>query len=102
MQSTLDPRSPIPLYHQLAETIRYRIATGEVKSGTVLPPLRQAAGIWGVNLHTVRRAYAELARMGVVATRVPAGTRVLSAAEGRGKPAPGARDRVSPGVAAVR
>ncbi len=93
MQPTLDPKSPIPLYHQLAETIRYRIATGEVKSGAVLPPLRQAAEIWGVNLHTVRRAYAELARAGVVATRAPAGTRVLPGTEGRSRPEPGARER---------
>ena len=93
MQPALDPRSPVPLYHQLAELIRYRIATGEVKSGSVLPPLRRAAETWRVNLHTVRRAYAELARAGVVATRAPAGTRVLPAAEGKGRPAPADRER---------
>jgi DNA-binding transcriptional regulator YhcF (GntR family) len=78
MRLSLDHRSPIPLYHQLAEAIRYRIATGELKSETVLPPLRRAAELWGVNLHTVRRAYAELARVGVVVTSAPRGTRVLS------------------------
>jgi GntR family transcriptional regulator len=69
--------SPIPLYHQIAETIRYRIATGALTPGTVLPPLREAAEQWGANLHTVRRAYGELAREGLVATRVPHGTVVL-------------------------
>jgi DNA-binding transcriptional regulator YhcF (GntR family) len=94
MQLTLDHKSPVPLYHQLAEAIRYRIATGELKSGTVLPPLRRAAGIWGVNLHTVRRAYAELARAGVVSTHAPEGTRILPAgAESRGRPVPGDRER---------
>src|SRR5262245_14160510 len=93
MQPTLDPRSPIPLYHQLAEAIRYRIATGEVKSGSILPPLRRAAEIWGVNIHTVRRAYAELARAGVVVTSVPAGTRVLHGTEVKDRPTPGARER---------
>jgi DNA-binding transcriptional regulator YhcF (GntR family) len=94
MQWTLDPRSPIPLYHQLAEAIRYRIATGELKSGVVLPPLRRAAGSWGVNLHTVRRAYAELARAGIVTTRAPEGTRVLAGgAEARRPSAPASRDR---------
>jgi DNA-binding transcriptional regulator YhcF (GntR family) len=94
MQLTLDHRSPVPLYHQLSEAIRYRIATGELKSGTVLPPLRRAAETWGVNLHTVRRAYAELARAGVVATHAPEGTRVLpGGAEIRGRPAPGSRER---------
>jgi DNA-binding transcriptional regulator YhcF (GntR family) len=92
MRLTLDHRSPVPLYHQLAEAIRYRIATGELKSGTVLPPLRRGAEIWAVNLHTVRRAYAELGRIGVVTTRAPHGTRILPGrAEKRGRPAPAAR-----------
>jgi DNA-binding transcriptional regulator YhcF (GntR family) len=73
----LQHASPIPLYHQIAEAIRYRIATGALTPGTVLPPLREAAAQWGVNLHTVRRAYVELAREGLVATQVPHGTVVL-------------------------
>jgi DNA-binding transcriptional regulator YhcF (GntR family) len=76
----LDLESPVPLYHQLAEAIRYRIATGALKPGAKLPPLRRAARTWNVNLHTVRRAYAELERLGVVETRVPHGTRVRSGA----------------------
>ncbi len=75
---SLDPSSPIPLYHQLAETIRYRIATGALKPGDPLPPLRRAAAIWKVNLHTVRRAYSELSKSGVVETRAPRGTCVAS------------------------
>jgi DNA-binding transcriptional regulator YhcF (GntR family) len=74
---TLNPRSPVPLYHQIAEAIRYRIATGALAAGAVLPPLRDAARAWGVNLHTVRRAYGELAEAGIVATRAPRGTEVL-------------------------
>jgi DNA-binding transcriptional regulator YhcF (GntR family) len=82
MRLILDHRSPVPLYHQLAEAIRYRIATGDLKSGTTLPPLRRAAELWGISLHTIRQAYAELARAGIVVTSVPGGTRVLpSAAE---------------------
>jgi GntR family transcriptional regulator len=77
MRLSLDHHSPVPLYHQLAESIRYRIATGELKPGEVLPPLRRAAKAWGVNLHTVRRAYAELAESGAVRTSAPLGTRIL-------------------------
>ena len=92
MRLTLDHRSPVPLFHQIAEALRYRIATGEVKPGTVLPPLRRAAEIWGVNLHTVRRAYSELARLGVVTTSAPGGTRVLSGGvEKADRPTPAAR-----------
>ncbi|MDM7916086.1 MAG: GntR family transcriptional regulator [Candidatus Eisenbacteria bacterium] len=77
MRLNLDPRSPTPLYHQLSEAIRYRIATGAIAAGVCLPPLRQAAALWGVNLHTVRRAYGELERLGMVMTEGTHGTRVL-------------------------
>lgn len=74
----LDPNSPIPLYAQLAEAIRYAIATGEIAADSLLPPLRTAAKQWRVNLHTVRRAYALLAEKGVVRTDPQRGTVVLT------------------------
>ena len=77
LQIDLVHDSPIPLYHQIAEAIRYRIATGTLRPGAVLPPLREASTLWGANLHTIRRAYVELAREGLVATEVPRGTVVL-------------------------
>ena len=76
----LDPESPVPLYHQIAEAIRYRIATGVLAPGDLLPPLRAAAASWGVNMHTARRAYAELARARLVESRPQSGTRVLASA----------------------
>lgn len=79
----LDPASPVPLYHQIAEAIRYRVATGALAAGELLPPLREAAAQWGVNLHTVRRAYAELTAHRVTETSAPTGTRILGAARGR-------------------
>lgn len=93
MQISLDHRSPIPVFHQLTEGLRYAIATGELATGTLLPPLRQASRLWGVNLHTVRRAYAELARLGLVVTRTPEGTEVIRN---------GAQGRTPGGVAARR
>jgi DNA-binding transcriptional regulator YhcF (GntR family) len=87
MNVALDHESPVPLYHQLSETLRYRIATGEIAAETVLPPLRRAAERWGLNLHTVRQAYAELARIGVVVTRTPGGTRVLPGRTEKPRPA---------------
>ena len=78
MQLPVDSSSPVPLYHQVAEAIRYRIATGVLKAGDVLPPLRRAATEWGVNLHTVRHAYAELAVLGLVRTDGPRGSVVLA------------------------
>ena len=89
MKLQLDHDSPVPLYHQIAEALRYKIATGAIAVGATLPPLREAARLWKVNLHTVRSAYAHLAEAGVVATRAPSGTQVLP---GAGAPAdPGGR-----------
>lgn len=77
MKLNLDPESPIPLYHQIAEALRYRVATGRIKRGDTLPSVRHAAADWGVNMHTVRRAYAELADERLVETSGPKGTRVI-------------------------
>lgn len=81
MRSDIDRASPVPVYHQIAESLRYAVATGRIRPGDALPTLRDAAGQWGVNLHTVRHAYAELARQGLVATRGPRGTTVLATPE---------------------
>jgi DNA-binding transcriptional regulator YhcF (GntR family) len=70
----IDPNSPIPLYHQIAEAIRQQIEDGELSRGDALAPLREAARIWGVNLHTVRHAYTALARDGLVKSRGAQGT----------------------------
>ncbi len=83
MKLSLDADSPVPLYHQIAEAISYRIATGNLLPGAKLPPVREAATTWGVNMHTARRAYAELAQRGLVETRGALGTRILRSAPGR-------------------
>ena len=75
---TVDPASATPLYRQLAEGLRYRISSGAVSPGSRLPALREASQWWGVNLHTVRRAYHELADAGLVEIRPPVGAFVAS------------------------
>ena len=80
-QPAIDPSSPIPLYHQIAEALRSRIESCELAEGEVLEPLREAAAQFGVNLHTVRHAYAELARQGLVETRRARGTVVRARGE---------------------
>jgi GntR family transcriptional regulator len=90
MPEPLTGGSPLPLYHQIAEAIRYALSPGRLKEGENLTPVRRAAREWKVNLHTVRRAYAELAREGLVETRVPQGSRILARAAG---PRPRAAER---------
>lgn len=86
MDLRLDPASPVPLYHQIAEAIRYRISTGDLKTGDALPPLRLAAKRWGVNLHTVRQAYSTLAELGLVRIRRPTGATVVGPRAGAARP----------------
>jgi len=83
MSVQLDHDSPVPLYHQISEVIAYRIATGRLRPGEALPAVRDAAVQLRVNLHTVRRAYAELARSGLVIIAGARGTRVADGAAGR-------------------
>ncbi len=95
MEPSIDPRSPVPLYFQIAEALRRRIEAGELAPGEALIPMREASERWGVNLHTVRHAYTALARQGLVESQGSRGTRVL-------RPGPGARRARTSAVRAPR
>jgi DNA-binding transcriptional regulator YhcF (GntR family) len=58
--SQLERVNEARLFTQIATRVRHRIAAGQLIPGDRLPSLRQAAKEWGVNLHTVRRAYSVL------------------------------------------
>ena len=75
----LDRSAPMPLYHQIVQALRWKIGTGALRAGTPLPPIRDAAEQWGVNYHTVRRAYHELASQGWVESVQGSGTQVAAA-----------------------
>ena len=55
-----------PIYVQLCEIIKSRIASGEYEPGQKLPPVRNLALESGVTPNTVQRAYSELERDGLV------------------------------------
>lgn len=63
-----------PVYERIAEEILRRVACGELRPGDRLPPVREAATVWGVNLNTAARAYALLVQRGVLETRSGGGT----------------------------
>lgn len=56
----VDFESPIPIYQQIRTSIIKAISSGELKSGDVLPSIRQLGVDLGVNMHTVAKAYSLL------------------------------------------
>src|SRR5438270_13441977 len=79
----IDPRSPIPLYVQIAERVRLAIATGALGSAAPLPSVRQLAAELRINPATVIQAYRDLESQGYVEIRHGAGTFVRELAPGR-------------------
>ena len=72
----LDTAGGVPIYLQLIEQIKYRIATGSLKADDGLPSVRTLASAQLINPNTVARAYLELEREGVIYKRRGKGTYV--------------------------
>ncbi len=85
MFDRIDPRSPTPLYEQIAGRIRVAVAAGELTEGHHLPSVRQLAATLRVNPATVVQAYRELEREGFVELKHGAGTFVRGISEERKK-----------------
>ena len=69
----------IPVYQQIVNQIRHLVASGRLTPGEEVPAIRTLAEQLVVNPNTVARAYRELERAGVLATRRTAGTYVAQA-----------------------
>lgn len=83
MFDRIDPRSPTPLYAQIATRIRVAIAAGELTPGEALPSVRALAARLRINPATVVQAYRDLETEGLVSTRHGAGTFVQDVASDR-------------------
>jgi GntR family transcriptional regulator len=64
--SASDPR---PMYQQIVDQITTKVIAGDWAAGQALPSIRELAAASRVSVITVRRAYEELERAGVIATR---------------------------------
>ncbi|MBM3907722.1 MAG: GntR family transcriptional regulator [Gemmatimonadetes bacterium] len=74
MFDRIDPRSPVPIYAQIAARVRVAVGAGELKAGDGLPSVRTLASRLRVNPATVVQAYRELETEGLVQMRQGAGT----------------------------
>ena len=66
MFDDIDPRSPTPLYAQIAARVRVGVASEELVPGEALPSVRALARTLRVNPATVVQAYRDLANDGFV------------------------------------
>ncbi len=76
MQIQISTKDGIPIYLQIVNQIKYMIASGRLKSGDRLPPVRKLAEQLIINPNTVARAYRELEGVRVLHTRQGSGVTV--------------------------
>lgn len=69
---------PTPPYEQIRRQLAQHIATGTLRPGDRLAPLRQLAGDLNLAVGTVARAYRELESAGLIEQRRGGGTRVAA------------------------
>lgn len=65
-----------PIYLQIMEQIKQRVAVGDWAEGQAIPSIRQLAVDLQVSVITVKRAYLELEREGVIITQQGKGSQV--------------------------
>jgi GntR family transcriptional regulator len=72
--AALNPKSLLPLYHQLFEILHHELTTGKWKPGDLLPPESELVRRYGVSRITVRKVLELLAREGLIVRERGRGT----------------------------
>jgi GntR family transcriptional regulator len=67
-----------PMYLQIMDQIKQKVAVGEWARGQEIPSIRQLAVALCVSVITVKRAYQELEREGIIVTQQGKGSQVAS------------------------
>ncbi|MGH9961430.1 MAG: GntR family transcriptional regulator, partial [Pyrinomonadaceae bacterium] len=70
----VDKDSKVPLYLQLEVLIRYYISTGAIQVDQRLPTVKDLAKKLEINSETIRKAYKELEKEGLIETKRRRGT----------------------------
>src|SRR5579859_6354615 len=74
MLGPISPAAEGTLYQQIVERLKREVSEGRLKPGTALPSFRQFAEDLLVSVITVKRAYEELEREGIIFRRQGLGT----------------------------
>jgi DNA-binding transcriptional regulator YhcF (GntR family) len=78
----VDPNDGVPLGVQIVRQVRLAVSAGRLREGDRLPAARELAAQLGVNFHTVRKAYADLAAEGLLEVGQGRGTFVTASGDG--------------------
>ena len=79
MDITINVADGVPIYRQIVNQVKYLAASGLIKAGEELPPIRTLALQLKVTPNTIVKAYHELEISGVVQKRHGSGTFVSDA-----------------------
>ncbi|MDR2975496.1 MAG: GntR family transcriptional regulator [Propionibacteriaceae bacterium] len=74
MDIVISPTSDQPIYVQIAEQLAAQILRGDLPEGTALPPIRTVARQLEVSVITVKKAWEELTRSGLIHATVGKGS----------------------------
>lgn len=78
MNIIISNSSNTPIYEQIKEQIKSKILSNELKSGDLLPSIRNLAKDLRISVITTKNAYEELEREGYVETMPGKGTYIAS------------------------
>ena len=83
----ISPAAPGTLYQQIVDGLKREVSEGRLKPGTTLPSFRTLAEDLLVSVITVKRAYEELEREGIIYRRQGLGTFVADHGHDRSREA---------------
>ncbi|MHB8812156.1 MAG: GntR family transcriptional regulator [Steroidobacteraceae bacterium] len=83
--AALSPGGAGPLYEQIVEAIRREVASGHLPAGSPMPSFRALAAQLAVSLITVKRAYEELERDGIILRHQGLGTFIAPGGDHRSR-----------------
>ncbi|HEY1434182.1 MAG TPA: GntR family transcriptional regulator, partial [Thermoanaerobaculia bacterium] len=81
----IDPSDAVPIWSQIEEGVRRRVASGALAPGAAVPSVRDLARDLRINPATVVKAYQRLTEAGVLTVRRGDGTYVADAPPAMGR-----------------
>jgi GntR family transcriptional regulator len=96
----INPAHSSPVFVQIADGLRAQVAAGVYRAGDIVPSIRELAVRLLVNPNTVKRAYDELEREGVLEARKGVGmfVREMTAEPAKARSADVVRESLTIGV----